>query len=136
MQEQEIENISITFDEFIEIASDILESIVIFFDGKIKNVEVVVENLPSEDELNSLNLKNPYQLLGLYKGCPYPFRGRYTFVTPDKITLYKLSIELKARKKENIPKVIEEVLIHEIGHYLGLDDSQIKNLELAKRRLK
>lgn len=122
-------------EEFVEIAIHILEEIKEYFEGRLDNIEVVVEDLPSEEEALSLSLRSPYDLLGLYRGHPYPYRGRgYTFVLPDKITLYKVPIELRAKDEGNIPRIIEKVLIHEIGHYLGLSDSQLRRLERERKR--
>ncbi len=122
-------------EEFVEIAIHVLEEIKEYFEGRIDNVEVVIEDLPSDEEVISLGLSSPYDLLGLYHGHPFPYRGRaYTFVLPDKITLYRIPIELRAKDEGNIPRVIEEILIHEIGHYLGLSDSQLRRLERERKR--
>jgi predicted Zn-dependent protease with MMP-like domain len=69
-------------------------------------------------------------LLGLYQGIPLDRRGfYYGNVLPDKITLFKNSIESTCRSKEEVEKKVREVVIHEVGHYFGLDDERLEELE-------
>ncbi len=117
-------------DEFMDIAINIFDGLKNFFSGKLENITLVVEDQPSEEQLQSLNIKNNQQLLGLYQGCPYSKRGwGYNLVAPDKIVLFKNNIEERAKSREEIPDIIEKVLIHEVGHYLGLSEQQLKLLE-------
>lgn len=95
---------------FVELPQDIKNS--------IENVEITVEE------------KDNGFLLGLYRGIPYKLRGpNYNFVLPDKIVLYKEEIE-SAAKNENISikEKIRKVLLHEIGHYLGLSEERLREL--------
>ncbi|MBT9164420.1 MAG: hypothetical protein DDT22_00718 [candidate division WS2 bacterium] len=122
--------ITIDDEEFMSVAISIFDGLKSFFGGKLQNIVLVVEDQPSEEQLQSLNIKNNQQLLGLYQGCPYSNRGvRYNLVAPDKIVLFKNNIEQRAKSKEEIPDIIEKVLIHEIGHYLGLGEQKLRLLE-------
>ena len=101
-----------------------------FIKKKMKNVDVVVEDLASRDLLSGMGLHSPSQLLGLYQGIPLDRRGfYYGNVLPDKITLFQVPIESICQTKEEIEEKVKEVVIHEVGHYFGLDDDRLGKLE-------
>jgi len=101
-----------------------------FFKKKMKNVDVVVEDQASRDLLSEMGLQSPLELLGLYQGVPLDRRGfYYGNVLPDKITLFQIPIESMCQTKEEIEAKVKEVVIHEVGHYFGLDDARLRELE-------
>lgn len=96
----------------------------------IENVGVVVEDYPSEDIVHSLRLRSKRELLGLYQGVPLPKRGSWygmTPIVPDKISLYQKNIEEHCTTEAQIIDKIFEVLIHEIGHYFGMSEEEIRS---------
>ena len=96
----------------------------------MKNVDVVVEDRASGKLLSGMGLQSPFQLLGLYQGVPLDRRGfYYGNVLPDKITLFQIPIESICRTKEEIAERVREVVIHEVGHYFGLSDERLRQLE-------
>ena len=101
-----------------------------FFKKKMKNVDVVVEDRASQDLLSETKLRSPFELLGLYQGVPLDRRGfYYGNVLPDKITLFQIPIESICKTREEIEEKVKEVVIHEVGHYFGLDDERLRELE-------
>jgi predicted Zn-dependent protease with MMP-like domain len=101
-----------------------------FIKEKMENVDVVVESRASREVLNEMGLSSPSELLGLYQGVPLDRRGfYYGNVLPDKITLFQIPIESICKTKEEIKEKIREVVIHEVGHYFGLDDEKLRELE-------
>lgn len=101
-----------------------------FFKEKMENVDVVVENQASRALLSGMGLRSPFQLLGLYQGVPLDRRGfYYGNVLPDKITLFQVPIESMCRTKEEVEEKVKEVVIHEVGHYFGLDDEKLREIE-------
>jgi predicted Zn-dependent protease with MMP-like domain len=101
-----------------------------FIKEKMENVDVVVESRASREVLNEMGLSSPSELLGLYQGVPLDRRGfYYGNVLPDKITLFQIPIESICKTKEEIREKIREVVIHEVGHYFGLDDDRLRELE-------
>ncbi len=107
--------------EFEEIVCEKLQKLPKQIQEKLENIEFFVEeSSPS------------YTILGFYHGVPFPKRKTpaYSFVLPDRIVLYKKNIEMGCKTKEEITKKIEEVLLHEIGHYLGLNEYQLKKIGL------
>ena len=120
----------LTRKEFEEIVVSSLKRLPKFFREKMKNVDVVIENQASKDLLSDMELRSPFELLGLYQGVPLDRRGFfYGNVLPDKITLFQIPIESMCKTKEEIEEKVKEVVIHEVGHYFGLDEERLRELE-------
>ena len=120
----------LTPKEFEELVVSALQGLPKFLKKKMENVEVVIEDWASGEVLSEMDLQSPYQLLGLYQGVPFQRRGfYYGNVLPDKITLYRLPIESICKTREEIEEKVREVVIHEVGHYFGLDDERLRELE-------
>ena len=120
----------LTRREFEEIVVSALKRLPKFFKKKMKNVDVVVENRAPRDLLSEMGIRSPSELLGLYQGVPLDRRGfYYGNVLPDKITLFQIPIESMCQTKEEVEERVKEVVIHEVGHYFGLDDDRLRELE-------
>ena len=116
--------------EFEELVVLALRKLPKFFKKKMKNVDVVVEDRASRDLLSEIGLQSPLELLGLYQGIPLDRRGfYYGNVLPDKITLFQVPIESICQTREEIEEKVKEVVIHEVGHYFGLDDEKLREIE-------
>ncbi len=116
-------------EEFEQITEHAFESLPQRFREAIENVGVVIEDYPEDDIVRKMKLHSKYQLLGLYQGIPLPHRGSWygmTPIIPDKISLYQKNIEALCRTESEIVAKIHEVLIHEIGHYFGMNDEEIR----------
>lgn len=115
--------------EFEEDVRKALDGLPRTIQHKLENIAVVVEDLPSREVSQRMGLRSPYDLLGLYQGVSLDRRGfYYGNVLPDKITLYRRSIEAQCKSRRETVKRIKEIVIHEIGHYFGLDDKQLHEL--------
>lgn len=120
----------LTRKEFEEAVVVALKRLPKFIKEKMENVDVVVERQASRELLNEMGLRFPSELLGLYQGVPYDRRGfYYGNVLPDKITLFQTPIESICQAKEEVKEKVREVIIHEVGHYFGLDDERLRELE-------
>jgi len=120
----------LTREEFEEAAVSALRRLPKRIRKKIENVDVIIENRPSPEVLSEMNLSSPFSLLGLYQGVPLPQRGfYYGNVLPDRITLFQAPIESICRTREEVEEKVREVVIHEVGHYFGLDDERLMDLE-------
>lgn len=96
----------------------------------LKNVAIVIEDDPSPEQRKKLHLVNGVTLFGLYEGVPLPKRGNYySWVTPDKITIFKNPIESRADSFKALQKQVRNTVWHEIAHYYGLDHDRIRELE-------
>ncbi len=110
-------------EKFQQLVRQVLAGIPRKFARQIKNVAVLVEDFPPPGQ----------HLLGLYHGVPLNRRGSYYGnVPPDVIVLYKAPIESLCENEEQLRDKIEEVLLHEIGHYFGMDESTLRNIENRK----
>ncbi len=117
-----------TSERFEEIAQDAFDSLPEKFKSRIDNVQIVVEDYPSDDAVAS-SKADRYALLGLYQGIPLNHRTTWygtSPVIPDKITLYQKNIEAVCRTEEEIERRIVEVLFHELGHYFGMNEREIR----------
>lgn len=97
----------------------------------LENVAIVYADEPDEYQRQKSELKQGEVLLGLYEGIPLTKRGAgYTFVLPDKITLFKKPILAVAGHDEaTLFEQIKRTLWHEIAHYYGLEHRHIHALE-------
>jgi predicted Zn-dependent protease with MMP-like domain len=115
---------------FEKLVSEALDSLPPEFQEKLSNVAVVVEELAPQTMIRKQNLRNPYQLLGLYEGVPHSKRGYgYSFILPDRISLYQKAIEAQANTPEEIRALVRKVLLHEIGHHFGLSEADLERIE-------
>ena len=101
------------------------------FTTRLENVDVVVQDRPTVEQLRRAGLKPGHSLLGLYEGVPLTKRGaRYGLVPPDKITIFQKPIEAKCGQYGiEIAKEIARVVIHEIAHHFGISDARLEQIE-------
>ena len=94
------------------------------------NVAIVVEDEPSRDLLRSMGIRPPTTLLGLYQGTPLTERRwDYGNSLPDRILIFQGPHERAADDDEDLIVAIAETLIHEVGHYFGMSEEQIEEIE-------
>ena len=106
------------------------------FRAALDNVEIIVEREPHPALLRRMGLRPDETLLGLYEGIPLLERGHgYTFAPPDIITLFQGPIEREAHgDPDAIAQLVEDVLLHELAHYFGFDEEQIRQIEAERDR--
>jgi predicted Zn-dependent protease with MMP-like domain len=97
---------------------------------EMKNIAVVVEDEPSAELLDEMEIEPPDSLYGLYQGTPLPERTwGYGNTLPDRVTLFQKPIEEDGEDEDDVRAVIGETLIHEVGHYFGLSEEEIEEIE-------
>jgi predicted Zn-dependent protease with MMP-like domain len=100
------------------------------FRREMKNLALVVEEEPSAELLEEMEIEPPDSLYGLYQGTPLPERTwSFGNTLPDRITLFQRPIEEDCEDEDEIRVVIGETLIHEVGHYFGLSEEEIEAIE-------
>jgi len=100
------------------------------FFSRLENIDVVVEDYPTQSQLASVGLRRRQTLLGLYEGVPLTKRGaHYGLVPPDKITIFQKPIEDKCRYNAEITAEIQRVVKHEIAHHFGIGDARLEQIE-------
>jgi predicted Zn-dependent protease with MMP-like domain len=119
------------FDRLITRAMDELPQK--YIEG-LDNVAIVYADEPTEEQKVKMKLDNQHLLLGLYEGIPLTQRGNgYTFVLPDKITLFKNQILVTAQNEAELFERIKRTLWHEIAHFYGLNHARIDEIQARNR---
>ena len=117
--------------EFRALVEEAIDTIPSRFAREVRNLAIVIENEPSEELLEEMEIEPGDSLMGLYQGTPLNERGwGYGNQLPDRITLFKDVIEDECDGDEDeIVVQIGETLIHELGHYFGMTEEQIMEIE-------
>ena len=96
----------------------------------LDNVAILYADEPDQYQAKKSGLHAGNLLLGLYEGIPLTQRGAgYSFVLPDKITLFKNALIMVSHDDASFFENIKRTLWHEIAHYYGLDHDRIHYLE-------
>lgn len=109
-----------TRERFEELVVEALDGLPDWVHERLDNVEVIVEERPPRPGL-----------LGLYEGIPLTNRGmHYAGVLPDRITLYRRTIERAARgDEERLKDTVRHTVVHEIAHFFGISDERLRELD-------
>lgn len=119
-----------TRPRFEELVNEALASIPRRFRAALHNVAIVVEDEPSADLLEEMDIAPPDTLLGLYQGVPLTERRwDYGNTLPDRVVLFQGPIERDSEDEDDVRIAIGETLIHELGHYFGLSEEEIEAIE-------
>jgi predicted Zn-dependent protease with MMP-like domain len=121
----------VTREDFRELVEEAIDTIPLKFARQVRNLAIVIEDEPSDELLDEMDIDEDGTLLGLYQGTPLNERGwGYGNTLPDRITLFQFSIEDECDDDEDeIVIAIGETLIHELGHYFGMSEEQIMEIE-------
>ena len=104
------------------------------FTDVLENIAIEVVDWPDQDILDDLGIEDG-MLYGLYQGVPLTQREwNYGNVLPDRISIYQGPIVREARSEEEIEEIVLDTVMHEIGHYFGLDDETLYQIEDEKNR--
>ena len=100
------------------------------FRDKLANIAVVVEDWADDETLGEMEIEPPDTLYGLYRGVDLTHRdSSYGNVLPDTVTIYQGPIEEDCEDEAEMEEVIRDTVVHEIGHYFGLDDETMHRIE-------
>ena len=117
-------------NHFERLVAEALASIPRRFRKAMQNIAIVVEDEPSPDLLDEMEIEPPDTLLGLYQGTPLTERGSgYGNTLPDRVLIFQGPHEREAEDEDDLVVAIGETLIHEIGHYFGLSEEEIEEIE-------
>lgn len=119
-----------TRSAFERLVSAALAGIPRRFRSALNNIAIVIEDEPSPELLEEMEIDPPDTLLGLYQGTPLTERHwGYGNVLPDRILLFQGPLEREADDGNDVVVAIGETLIHEVGHYFGLSEDEIQEIE-------
>jgi predicted Zn-dependent protease with MMP-like domain len=119
-----------TRDAFTRLVEQALGEIPRRFRAEMRNVAVVVEDEPAPHLLEEMAVDPGDTLFGLYQGTPLPERSwSYGNALPDRISIYQRPIEDACDDDEEIKECVAETVIHEFGHYFGMSEEEIEDIE-------
>jgi predicted Zn-dependent protease with MMP-like domain len=111
------------FDEYVCRAIELLDPA---FRQYLDEVPVIVEDFPDQKVCRQMGLKNKETLLGLFHGVPLDKRSVGAVGGPNQIVLYRQNILKFCRSKRHVAEQIRKTLIHELGHYLGFSEEELR----------
>jgi len=119
---------SMTREEFTKVVEEMLDSLPAEFRRRIRNVAVLLEDLPP-DQTSSRRGQPKRLLLGLFHGVPMTHKSVFQLPTgPDHVVLYQKNIEAICSTESEVREQIRRTVIHELGHYFGMTEEQLKDV--------
>ncbi len=94
------------------------------FRDRMRNIEVVVDDEPSEEQ----RPRDGGELLGLYEGVPLTGRGAMEPYVPDRISIFRGPIERMASSPHKQAEIVRDTVVHEIAHHFGISDERLREL--------
>ena len=115
-------------EEFVRVAEETLGSLPEEFRSRIQNVAILVEDFPPNQPSPRRGQKRRL-LLGIFHGVPATKRSVFSLPTgPDHILLYQKNIEVVCSSEAEVRHQIRQTLIHELGHYFGMTEEQLRDV--------
>lgn len=122
---------STEFDRLVEAA---YSRIPLRFRRRMKNVALIVEPEPTAAQLARGHVPRGSTLLGLYEGRPLTDRSIFdSFSMPDRITIFQGPHERLATDLAHCAQLVEDTVWHEVAHYFGMDELQVRTAERKRR---
>lgn len=120
--------------DFEKIVEDGIKTIPKRFLEKLNNIDICIEDKPSFHQLQRLKKRKNSVIFGLYEGIPQTERLHYGQVLPDKITIFKKSIEQFARSEKEIKEIVNNTVWHEIAHHFGMSEIRVRKTEYRRKK--
>jgi predicted Zn-dependent protease with MMP-like domain len=119
--------VTIPPEEFDRVLEEALEKLPEPIRRYLANVAITVEDLPADDDLLGTAPPLSPQSLGMFRGAPLGLKGSMDPWShfPSSIVLYQRNLERAVRTREELVEEIGVTLVHEVGHFLGLDEDQL-----------
>ncbi|HEY6306686.1 MAG TPA: metallopeptidase family protein [Candidatus Angelobacter sp.] len=115
-------------EDFVKLVEEALDSLPKEFRSRIRNVAVLVEDMPP-NQLPAHPGQQRQLLLGIFHGVPTTKKSFFGLPTgPDHIVLYQKNIETICSSEAAVREQIRLTVIHELGHYFGMDEEQLKDV--------
>jgi len=119
--------IRVSPEEFEALVQKALESLPEEFAELLDNVAVMVEESPSDDDLAEVGMSPDErdELFGLYQGVSLLERDSFYSSLPDRVVVFRRPILVNCRSRREAVREIRDTVIHELGHYFGMDEDQM-----------
>ena len=126
--------LSVPPEEFQRLVSRAWDLIPDEFRARMENIAMIVEPEPGPAQLARARVPRGSTLFGLYEGRPLTVRSVFdSFAMPDRITIFQGPHERAARDPEHLAKLVEDTVWHEVAHYFGMDELQVRSAERARK---
>jgi predicted Zn-dependent protease with MMP-like domain len=120
--------------DFDELVAGACARIPARFRRRIKNIAFLVEPEPTPAQLARGRVPRGSTLLGLYEGRPLPTRSVFEpYAMPDRITIFQGPHERMAQSPEHLARLVESTVWHEVAHYFGLNELEVRRAEHRRR---
>lgn len=111
--------------DFEAVVAEALDTLPKRFADMVENVAISIEEEPTDEDLGELE-DDDEELVGIYRGVPLTER---TFgedpLLPDEIAVFRGPINRIARTRDEAVDEIRDTIVHELGHYFGLEDDDL-----------
>jgi len=115
--------------EFERVIQQALDELPPQFQAAMHNIDILVRWRPTVHELRQARVRHGGTLFGMYTGVSLPNRTHgYSMVLPDRIIIYQRTHELYCKTQAEMVEQAKQTLLHEIGHYLGIDEGRLREL--------
>ena len=111
--------------EFERVVTEALDALPKRFADMVENVVIAVEDEPTDEDIDSIDDDDDSELLGIYRGVALTERTHEPPLLPDEIAVFRGPINRVARTRQEAVHEVRETVIHELGHYFGLDDDEM-----------
>ena len=112
-------------ERFVDLVEQVLDTLPKQFQERIHNLAVMVEDRPPENIAHS----RKGLVLGVYQGVPATQKSVFDMsYGPDRIVIYQKNIEAVCSSDAEIRHEVRQTVLHELGHYFGMDEEQLKDV--------
>jgi len=127
--------IAVEREHFEELVRRALDELPDEIAERVDNVDVQVEDWPTQAQLASLGLGPGRTLLGLYQGVPLTRRNSaYGMVPPDRITIFRGPLERLSHGDDDLVMRVRDTVVHEVAHHFGISDARLHEIESERRK--
>ncbi len=115
--------------EFQRLVLEAVDSLPERIKERMDNLDLVVNDWPSRDDLEYADVQDPYQLFGIYHGLPLTERSQYDMVLPDRIAIFRRPLEAACDTRAELADQIRITVLHEIAHHFGIDEAALQQTD-------
>ncbi len=110
---------------FDKLVAEALDGLPPRFAELLENVAVVVEEEPEPQLLAEMGMGEDEELMGLYLGVPLTERDSQYQSLPDRVAIYRGPVLRCCGSRRQVVREVRDTVVHELGHYFGLDDDEM-----------
>ena len=102
---------------------------------RISNIDIQVEDMPTQQQLSATGVPSGHTLLGLYVGVPLTHRtSGYNMAMPDRIFIFQRPLEAISRDEDDLVERVRDTVIHEVAHHFGISDERLDEIEAERHK--